>query len=137
MNCYQAEVTKRLEKFKAVSREQKLPLTPQKVAIFEFLANSCSHPSAQEIYEALKATYPNISLATIYKNLDKFQKLNLIIDIPVANGLSRYDAKLDTHSHAVDTATGQVIDVDDALVTNLPKTIMDKPIKSINIIYYI
>lgn len=131
------EFTKRLENFEQTSRDYKLPLTPQKTAIFRMIANSCSHPNAQEIYEELKASHPNISLATVYKNLDKFQKLNLIIEIPVPNGCSRYDAKLDTHSHAVDTATGQVIDLKTDYQLELPSKIMGKPVKRINIIYYI
>lgn len=131
------EIDFRLERFQTVSRENKLPITPQKTAIFKALATSCSHPNIQETYQLVKADFPNISLATIYNNIKRFQMLGLLIEIPIPGEQSRYDAKLEEHSHAVDTASGHVYDVTNDPDLRLPGKILDRTVKRVDIIYYI
>lgn len=135
MTISQQEINKRLDNFRQASRAKGLPLTPQKLEIFRILASSCSHPQAQEIYQEVKKTFPNISLATVYKNLIRFQELGLIIEIPLSGTSNRYDAKLDTHSHVVDTTAGRVYDLEN----KTPKSgkIMGKNIKKTDIVYYL
>ena len=137
MSSDQTEVTQRLEKFQTVTRANKLPLTPQKIAIFKVMANSCSHPDIQETYQLVKADFPNISLATVYNNIKKFQTLGLLIEIPVPGKPSRYDAKLEKHSHAVETASGCVYDFQTDQTLLSPGEILGKPVKRVDIIYYI
>lgn len=136
MTISQQEINQRLDNFRQASREKRLPLTPQKLEIFRILASSCSHPQAQDIYQEVKKTFPNISLATVYKNLIRFQELGLIIEIPLIGTPNRYDAKLDTHSHAVDTVSGKVYDLGKKPITSNQK-IMGKKIKKTDIIYYL
>jgi len=137
MTISQQEITQRLDNFRQASRNKRLPLTPQKLEIFRILAGSCSHPHAGEIYEEVKQTFPNISLATVYKNLIRFQELDLIIEIPLIGTPNRYDAKLDTHSHVVDTKSGKVYDLGTKQINNSSQKIMGKPIKKTDIIYYL
>ncbi len=131
------ELESRLENFKKVSREHKLPLTPQKLAIFRTLAGSCTHPGVSEIYHRVKEEFSNISLATVYKNLKKFADLELITEIPIPGEAPRYDAKLDTHSHAVDTASGRVYDLEASAALPLPNKILGKSVKQAQVIYYL
>lgn len=131
------ELDARLEKFKQVSRQAKLPLTPQKLAIFRTLAASCTHPDIQEIYDRVKEIFPNISLATVYKNLKKFIDLGLIIEIPITSGNHRYDAKLDIHGHAVDTANGRVYDLDIPIDLSALDQVLGKTVKQAQVIYYL
>lgn len=137
MTVSKEEISLRLEKFRQVSKEQRLPLTPQKLAIFRTLASSCSHPQVQDIYKQVQKDFPNISLATVYKNLIKFQQMDLITEIPLAGAPSRYDAKLQVHSHAVDTESGLVYDLEENSKLNLPKKIKGKTIKRAEIVYYL
>jgi len=137
MTISQQEINKRLDNFRQASRQKHLPLTPQKLEIFRILASSCSHPQASEIYHEVKKTFPNISPATVYKNLIRFQELDLIIEIPLTNTPNRYDAKLDTHSHVVDTKSGKVYDLGIKEVNNHPQKIMGKAVKKTDIIYYL
>lgn len=136
MMVSQQDLVARLENFKSVSRKNKLPLTPQKLAIFRTLASSCSHPGVQDIYDRVKETFPNISLATVYKNLNKLAALGLITEIPIPGETSRYDAKLDIHGHAVDTVDGRVYDFDIS-ATLLPDKVMGKSVKAMQVIYYL
>ncbi len=47
-----------------------LRVTPQRVAICQLLANTETHPTANDIFLELKDKYPSLSLATIYNTLD-------------------------------------------------------------------
>ena len=133
----QQEITQRLDHFRQAVRGQGLPLTPQKLEIFRIIASSGNHPQAQDIYEQVKDKFTNISLATIYKNLIQFQELGLIIEIPLAGAPNRYDAKLETHCHVVDTKLGKVYDLGENQNLNLPQKIMGRKIKKTDIIYYL
>lgn len=137
MTISQQEINKRLDNFRQASKQKHLPLTPQKLEIFRILASSCSHPQAQEIYQEVKKTFPNISLATVYKNLIRFQELGLIMEIPLSGTSNRYDAKLDTHSHAVDTVSGKVYDLEKKQLNKKSQKIMGKLIKKTDIVYYL
>ena len=131
------EIQARLENFKKFCRQHKLPQTPQKLAIFRVLASSCSHPSAQEIYDRVKEEFYNISLATVYKNLKKFTVLGLCLEIPIPGGNTRYDAKLEIHGHAVDTDTDLVYDLELAPEFKLSTQVMGKKVKQAHVTYYI
>ncbi len=131
------EIKRRLDYFRQTVKSKGLPLTPQKLEIFRTIASSACHPNAQEIYETARILFPTISLATVYKNLFKFQSLGLVTEITLPSAPSRYDAKLETHSHAVDTVNGQVYDQEISSKWNLPKTIMGKKVKKTVVIYYL
>ena len=131
------ELASRLENFRNISKNRHLPLTPQKNAIFQAIASSCEHPSAASIFQQVKRDFPNISLATIYKNLQKFQDLGLIVEIPVPGAAPHYDAKLVIHSHAVDTASGCVYDLETPTNITLPQNLFGKAVKHANLIYYL
>lgn len=47
-----------------------LRVTPQRVAICQLLANTETHPTANDVFLELKDKYPSLSLATIYNTLD-------------------------------------------------------------------
>lgn len=137
MTIGQQEITKRLDYFRQVVKDKRLPLTPQKLEIFRIIASSCKHPHVQEIHEQVKIKFNNISLATVYKNLIGFKELGLIAEIPLSGTPNRYDAKLETHCHVVNTKSGQVYDLGENKNLNLPLIIMGKKLKKADIIYYI
>ncbi|MBI5598388.1 MAG: transcriptional repressor, partial [Deltaproteobacteria bacterium] len=47
-------------------REKGLKLTPQRLAILEYLEGNTSHPTAEDIYRAIKRKHPTVSFATVY-----------------------------------------------------------------------
>ena len=49
-------------------------ITPQRHAILEYIIQSTSHPTSDEIYRALEKAFPNMSVATVYNNLRVFKK---------------------------------------------------------------
>ncbi|MEK7857909.1 MAG: transcriptional repressor [Elusimicrobiota bacterium] len=101
-----------------------LPLTVQRLAIYERLAASHDHPSAETLYKSLKPRYPSLSLATVYKTLQTLGKLGLVQEVHSPSNQARYDALTGVHHHAVCSDCGKIEDVFarelDALRCSLP-----------------
>ena len=79
-------------------------------AILECLRSTDQHPSAEAVHEMLQAEHPDISLATVYRNLALFKKQGLIQSIGTVNGIERFDANTDPHVHFVCTGCDAVLD---------------------------
>ncbi len=90
-----------------------LRCTPQRFAVYEQLAGSDGHPTAEEIYQGVRALMPRISLATVYKALEAMVAVGLAARLsPVAGDLAaRYDARRDPHYHFRCLRTGAVHDL--------------------------
>ena len=70
-----------------IFKEKKLKLTPQRLAIYNYLMNTTSHPSADTIYNAIHEQFPTMSLATVYKAV-KTDMMELHILIHIFNVLN-------------------------------------------------
>ena len=79
-------------------------------AILECLKATDLHPSADTVHEMLRAEHPDISLATVYRNLALFKKQGIIQSIGTVNGIERFDANTDPHVHFVCTGCDAVLD---------------------------
>lgn len=79
-------------------------------AILECLKATDLHPSAETVHEMLRAEHPDISLATVYRNLALFKKQGIIQSIGTVNGIERFDANTDPHVHFVCTGCDAVLD---------------------------
>lgn len=82
-------------------KNAKLKVTPQRMAIYSYLINTKSHPSAETIYKALKPDHPSMSFATVYKNVAALRDAHLIMEFNVGEDSHRYDANTDFHTHLV------------------------------------
>jgi Fur family peroxide stress response transcriptional regulator len=85
--------------------------TEQRAAVYRFLRASTEHPSADEVFTAVRGEISDISLATVYKALETLVSCNLAVKLAYADDSARYDARTDDHYHARCTACGQVRDV--------------------------
>ena len=59
-------------------------------AIYEALCNTTAHPSAEQLYSQLKPEIPDLSLGTVYRNLNVLMQDGLIITVGHVNGEERY-----------------------------------------------
>ena len=82
-------------------------------AILDCLRHTKSHPSADWVYSQLKPDYPDLSLATVYRNLAMFKRDGVIISVGTVNGLERFDYNTLPHAHFVCSRCAAVIDVDE------------------------
>jgi Fur family transcriptional regulator, peroxide stress response regulator len=94
-------------------------VTPQRVAIFQFIHGNPTHPSAAEVYEAVKEEYPMVSFATVYKTLETFVRLGLISEMAFPDGVNRFDSNPRAHFNLVCTHCRTIIDVTDELLPSL------------------
>ena len=100
-----------MQKLAELLRAKNIKVTPQRLAIYNVLYNTSSHPSAEKIYESLQTTHPTMSLATVYKTLDALKKANLVQELTTGGDSFRYDANVNSHPHAICLECGKVYDL--------------------------
>jgi Fur family peroxide stress response transcriptional regulator len=91
-----------------------LKLTPQRMAIVRLFAEDSSHPTAQDLYERLRPTFPSMSFATVYNTLDTLARTGLAgtVRLPGKRGdAARFDPNTSPHHHAVCDSCGEVLDI--------------------------
>lgn len=84
----------------------------QRESIKNYLAATKEHPTADMVYMHVKNEFPNISLGTVYRNLNLLTELGEIIKIPTPDGGDRYDGTTRPHNHFFCTCCGGVMDLD-------------------------
>lgn len=85
--------------------------TPQRLAVYDQLSRANHHPTAEEVYQGVKASIPNISLATVYKALETLVASGVAAKLTAGDGSARYDARSDHHYHLRCLRTGAVQDL--------------------------
>lgn len=83
----------------------------QREAIKNQLSCRYDHPTAETLYSELKETIPNLSIATVYRNLKQLEEWGEVVAI-TTDGATRYDANTHPHSHFFCRSCGSVIDLD-------------------------
>lgn len=83
----------------------------QKKEILKVVLDSYNHPDAKEIYRLVKKNIPNISLGTVYRNLNILVNEGLIRKIFIYNGNDRYDKMLTNHNHVICQKCGKLHDI--------------------------
>lgn len=108
-----------------------LRCTPQRTAVYDELARAEEHPTAEDIYRAVRPLRPRISLATVYKALEALVAVGVAARLPPVAGDSgaRYDARRDPHYHFRCLRTGAVHDLptrfDPELIARLDPQLAD------------
>jgi Fur family peroxide stress response transcriptional regulator len=85
--------------------------TRQRGAVYAHLRAVDCHPTAEQVYQAVRRQIPNISLATVYKALEALVDARLAARITGGPGPARYDARGDAHYHLRCQRTGEVRDL--------------------------
>lgn len=98
------------EEIAEVIRRHGYRATPQRLAIYEALHESGSHPTVQEIHQTVLETDPSVSLATVYKTLQLFVELGLAGEMGFREQ-TRYDPDVGYHVHLVCTNCGRIDDL--------------------------
>src|SRR6266851_1745955 len=78
-----AQVAAETAVFAAHCRARGLSVTHQRLAIFEALASSHAHPSAEQLHRLVQKSIPTLSLATVYKNLEALRAIGAVSDVNV------------------------------------------------------
>lgn len=107
-------------------------LTPQREAVVDVLiANADDHLSAEEIYMHTKQLYAEIGLATIYRNLELLEKLEIIHRLEYGDGQSRYEIRLGDdeehyHHHLICRQCGSIGEFKSDLLETIERRIAEE-----------
>jgi Fe2+ or Zn2+ uptake regulation protein len=97
--------------------------TRQREAVFEFLGRADHHPTAEEVFVAVKRKLPKISLATVYKNLEALVACGAAAKLAHGDSAARYEIRTDPHYHSRCLKCGLITDVSPAEESQLAKLI--------------
>jgi Fe2+ or Zn2+ uptake regulation protein len=87
-------------------------MTKQRLCIFRAIEGDVTHPSAEQVYEKVRAEMPNVSLKTVYQTLHDMAELGAISVLDIGTGSARFDPNVETtHHHLVCRSCGKVRDL--------------------------
>jgi len=101
-------------------------MTKQRRLILDVLRSTDTHPTANWIYDQVRRHIPNISLGTVYRNLNVLQEMGEIMELSYGAGYSRFDGNPRNHYHFECHGCGRVLDVDLPLQIELEEEVERK-----------
>ena len=98
-------------------------MSRQKTLIYEIVASTMSHPTADWVYEQARTKMPRISLGTVYRNLKQLTAEGKLLEINTTHGgASRFDANLSKHSHLRCAKCNRLEDIPQREIDFVPKS---------------
>ena len=88
-----------------------LKYSRQRESIKNALASRCDHPTADALYASIREEFPNISLGTVYRNLNLLVELGEIQKLNFGDGADHFDSNTSNHYHFVCRCCRQVFDL--------------------------
>jgi Fur family peroxide stress response transcriptional regulator len=117
-----------IEDFRLRCRQAGLKMTPQREAIYRFLIETDSHPSAEMVFDRIRRQMPNISLDTVNRTLLTFSEIGAAFVVEGSGDVRRFDGNLANHQHFKCIKCKRIIDFHHEPFDNilLPETIGEK-----------
>ncbi|MEJ2287568.1 MAG: Fur family transcriptional regulator [Deinococcales bacterium] len=103
-----------------VLKEHGLRFSRPRELILGYLLEDDKHVSAEGLYLALKQRGENLSLSTVYLNLNVLAEAGLVREFKGSSGQSFYDSNVSPHYHVVCRETGKILDVPAPTVDGKP-----------------
>ena len=92
-------------------REHGLRFSRPRELILGYLLEEDKHVSAEGLYLALKQRGENLSLSTVYLNLNVLAEAGLVREFKGSSGQAFFDSNMTPHYHVVCRETGEILDV--------------------------
>ncbi len=100
-----------IEALKQALKEKGISLSHQRLKVLEYLCRHPSHPTADELYTALKGDIATLSKTTVYNTLRVLADSGLVKALSIEGNETRYDLKDREHGHFKCLSCGAVMDV--------------------------
>jgi Fur family peroxide stress response transcriptional regulator len=84
-----------------------------------------NHPTADDVYNHVEKLYPNISKATVYRNLNSLVEDGLLIKISVPDSADRFDHTLERHYHIKCMVCKEFMDLNLDYMQNLDEKVSE------------
>ncbi|MBE5834091.1 MAG: transcriptional repressor [Butyrivibrio sp.] len=122
------------EQFKKLLKEKGLKVTNQRILVLQALTGSGdTHLTAEQIYELVRADFPDIGLATVYRTIQVLLELDLIDRVNFDDGIERYelartkaDGSKHHHHHMICLNCGKVFEFEQDMMEGLEEEIKIK-----------
>ena len=92
-----------MEKLRRFSRQRQM--------VLDVVKNRTKHPTADKVYEILKKDQPEISLGTVYRNLNLLSEMGEISRVETSSVKDHFDGNQHPHAHFVCRKCGGVFDL--------------------------
>lgn len=108
--------------------DTKLRYSKQRETIYEILKEDPTHPNVDNIYMNVKKIIPDISLGTVYRNLNLLADHKRILRLDVGDGMTHFDGRIASHFHIVCNKCGAIDDIflDETTLTPLIDKVQDE-----------
>jgi Fur family peroxide stress response transcriptional regulator len=103
----------KISMFERLCRERGLALTVQRRIILENLASRADHPTADQIYGAVKDRIRGLSRTTVYRVLETFVLLGVVTKVSNPQARARFEADTARHHHLICSGCNTVTDCHD------------------------
>jgi Fe2+ or Zn2+ uptake regulation protein len=92
-------------------RQRGIQPSAQRVAIADYVLRTEEHPTADQVWQRVKAKLPYVSRATVYNTLNLFVEKGLLRTLAISDDAVVFDPLTERHHHFVDEATGEIHDI--------------------------
>lgn len=111
---------------KKIAVQRGLKVTGQRQTILDVLSKSTDHPDVEEVFKRASAVDPKISIATVYRTLDLFEELGIIIRHNFGDGKMRVEENWDHHHHLINIDTGEILEFQNEELERLKQKICEE-----------
>ena len=108
-----------LDCIRSLLKQKGLKVTPQRVAIYQALANTDSHPTASDLHQQVALDYPMISPNTVYYTLSSFRAAGLVKEVNYWHDQTRFDANVKPHHHLICLGCRTIVDIENRALNRL------------------
>lgn len=105
--------------FRDRCKQHNLSMTPQRMAIYQELIKSKSHPDSDDIFKRVRNIFPDISLDTVYRTLSKFTEIGAVHIVEGYGEAKRYDPDTNNHHHFRCRKCNRIVDFQNKNYDNL------------------
>jgi len=118
-----------LKSFKALLKSSNLKFTTQRELILKVLYDNSGHFTPEDIYNLIKASYPelNLGIATIYRTLTLLEEADIVTSISFGTQGKKYEFGLNEHhDHLVCLECGGIEEFYDEIIEKQQEEIAKK-----------
>ena len=94
-----------------ILQEHGIQPSAQRVAVADYVLKTVEHPSADLVWNRVKARVPYISRATVYNTLNLFVEKKLLRELHLSPDSVVFDPNMEKHHHLIDEESGHIYDV--------------------------
>jgi Fur family peroxide stress response transcriptional regulator len=103
-------LNKKVHFFENRCRQAGLKITPQRVAVYKLLIGTDTHPTAEDVFHAVRKEMPNVSLDTVNRTLLTLAQIGAAFVVEGTGQPRRFDGGLEDHQHFRCIKCGKIVD---------------------------